>query len=40
MIGCLACCKRLLDGVAVLLIHHAPERLVSIETNNEKQGVP
>lgn len=39
MIGYLACGKRLLDWVAALPMNHAPARLVSIETNNEKQGI-
>ena len=39
MIGCLACGKRPLDWGPILLMRHAPERLVSIGTDNKKQSI-
>ena len=40
MIGFLPVANAHRVGVPLLLMHHAPERLVSIGTDNEKQGIP
>ena len=40
MIGYFACGKCPPGWVAAFADHHAPARLVSIGTDNEKQGIP